>query len=85
MVAITAEPLTPTPLGVTLMGAVSGVLVVMALLGMDKLKIDDPVGAISVHGVVGVWGLVAVHLSNGDASIGTQLVGRGLPRDRDRR
>ncbi|MCP4996143.1 MAG: ammonium transporter [Gammaproteobacteria bacterium] len=78
LVAITAEPLAPTPLGATLVGAVGGVLVVMAILGMDKLKIDDPVGAISVHGVVGVWGLIAVPLSNGDASFGTQLIGLGV-------
>jgi ammonium transporter, Amt family len=44
----------------TLIGAVGGVLVVFSILGLDKLKIDDPVGAISVHGVVGIWGLLAV-------------------------
>src|SRR5690606_11353191 len=70
LVAITAEPLTPTALQATLIGAVGGVLVVFSILGLDKLKIDDPVGAISVHGVVGIWGLLAVCLTNTDASLG---------------
>lgn len=77
LVAITAEPLTPTALQATLIGAVGGVLVVFSILGLDKLKIDDPVGAISVHGVVGIWGLLAVCLTNGDASLGAQLLGIG--------
>ena len=47
------------------------------LLGLDKVKIDDPVGAISVHGVVGIWGLLAVCLTNSDASLGAQLLGIG--------
>ena len=75
LVAITAEPLTPTPELATLIGAIGGVLVVFSIITMDKLKIDDPVGAISVHGVVGVWGLLAVLLSNGDATLGAQLLG----------
>jgi len=75
LVAITAEPLTPGAIQATLIGAVGGVLVVFAVLGLDKLKIDDPVGAISVHGVVGIWGLLAVCLTNADASIGAQLLG----------
>jgi len=50
---------------------------VLSIVTMDKLKIDDPVGAISVHGVVGVWGLLAVTLSNGDATLGAQLMGIG--------
>jgi len=77
LVAITAEPLTPTPLFATLVGAVGGVIVVLSILGLDKLKLDDPVGAISVHGVVGMWGLLAVPLSNTDASFGAQLLGLG--------
>jgi len=77
LVAITAEPLTPTALQATLIGAVGGVLVVFSILGLDKLKIDDPVGAISVHGVVGIWGLLAVCLTNTDASLGAQLLGIG--------
>jgi ammonium transporter, Amt family len=75
LVSITAEPLTPTPALATLIGAIGGVLVVLSILALDKVKIDDPVGAISVHGVVGVWGLIAVVLSNGDATITAQLLG----------
>ncbi|RKR07394.1 ammonium transporter [Kushneria sinocarnis] len=75
LVAITAEPLAPTALGATLIGAVGGLLVVFAIVALDKLRIDDPVGAISVHGVVGIWGLLAVPLSNGDAGFGSQLLG----------
>jgi Amt family ammonium transporter len=75
LVAITAGPDTPTPLVATLIGAVGGVLVVFAILGLDKLKIDDPVGAISVHGVVGIWGLLAVPLTNEDATFFAQIVG----------
>ncbi len=75
LVAITAEPLTPTPGAATLIGAVGGLLVVGSVLFMDKIKIDDPVGAISVHGVVGMWGLMAVPLTNTDASFGAQLYG----------
>ncbi len=78
LVAITAEPLTPTPLWATLVGAIGGILVVFAIITMDKIKIDDPVGAISVHGVVGMWGLLAVPLSNGDTSFGSQLLGLGV-------
>jgi len=75
LVAITAEPLTPGGFQATLIGAVGGVIVVFSILGLDKLKIDDPVGAISVHGVVGIWGLLAVCLTNDDATIGAQLMG----------
>ncbi|MFK0570159.1 ammonium transporter, partial [Endozoicomonas sp.] len=77
LVAITAEPLMPTALGSTLIGAVGGTLVVFAILGLDKLRIDDPVGAISVHGVVGIWGLLAVPLTNSDATFSAQLLGIG--------
>ena len=75
LVAITAEPLMPTPLLATGIGAIGGVLVVGAIVFMDKIKIDDPVGAISVHGVVGMWGLLAVCLSNPDATLTAQLIG----------
>jgi Amt family ammonium transporter len=75
LVAITAEPLTPSPLWATLVGAIGGILVVFSIITMDKVKIDDPVGAISVHGVVGMWGLIAVPFSNGDAGFGAQLLG----------
>ncbi len=75
LVAITAEPADPTPLSATLIGAVGGVLVVFSILTLDKLKIDDPVGAISVHGVVGIWGIFAVLLTDTDATFMGQLVG----------
>jgi len=75
LVAITAGPDTPSPLVATLIGAAGGVLVVFSIVAMDKFKIDDPVGAISVHGVVGLWGLLAVPLTNGDASFSGQLIG----------
>jgi len=78
LVAITAEPLTPTPLLATTIGAVGGVLVVFAIVSLDKMKLDDPVGAISVHGVVGMWGLLAVVLSNEDATLVAQLTGLGV-------
>ena len=75
LVAITAEPLTPEPLTATLIGAVGGLLVVLSIVSLDKLKIDDPVGAISVHGVVGIWGILAVCFTNSDASLVVQLMG----------
>jgi Amt family ammonium transporter len=76
LVAITAEPLTPMPIEATLIGAVGGLIVVPSIVYLDRMfKIDDPVGAISVHGVVGIWGLLAVCLTNSDASLGIQLVG----------
>ena len=74
LVAITAGPDTPSALEATLIGAVGGVLVVFSIVGLDKLKIDDPVGAISVHGVVGLWGLLAVPLT-GSATLTGQLIG----------
>ncbi len=77
LVAITAEPLTPTPLLASVIGAIAGVIVVFSVIGLDKMKIDDPVGAISVHGVVGIWGLLAVCISNPDASLVAQLAGIG--------
>ncbi len=75
LVAITADPLSPDPVTSTLIGAVGGVLVVFAILALDKVKIDDPVGAISVHGVVGLWGVMAVPFNNSDATFGNQLYG----------
>ena len=75
LVAITAEPLTPSALAATFIGGVGGVLVVFSILTLDKLKIDDPVGAISVHGVVGIWGLLAVVFTNSDATLSAQLIG----------
>ena len=76
LVAITAGPLTPTPILATVIGLVGGLIVVPSIIFMDKLfRIDDPVGALSVHGVVGIWGLLAVCLSDPDSSIGAQLAG----------
>jgi Amt family ammonium transporter len=75
LVAITAEPADPSPFLATLIGAAGGVIVVLSILTLDKLKLDDPVGAISVHGVVGLWGVFAVLLSDSDATFMGQLVG----------
>jgi Amt family ammonium transporter len=75
LVAITAEPSTPTALQATLFGAAGGVLVVFSILTLDKLKLDDPVGAISVHGVVGLLGLLLVPLTNDGSSFSGQLIG----------
>jgi len=75
LVAITAEPADPTPLLSTIIGAIGGVIVVFSIVTLDKLKIDDPVGAISVHGTVGVFGIFAVLLSDPDATFMGQLVG----------
>ena len=75
LVAITAEPSTPTPLQATLFGAIAGVIVVLSVLAFDKIKIDDPVGAISVHGVVGFFGLMIVPITNSASSFSGQLIG----------
>ena len=75
LVAITAEPSTPTALQASLFGFGAGILVVFSIIMLDKLKIDDPVGAISVHGVVGLLGLMLVPITNDGASFIGQLVG----------
>ncbi|MDX1481674.1 MAG: ammonium transporter [Woeseiaceae bacterium] len=75
LVAITASPHTPAPIVATLVGAVGGLLAVLFIVTLDKLRIDDPVGAISVHGIAGVWGLLAVPLTNEAAGFGRQLLG----------
>jgi Amt family ammonium transporter len=75
LVAITAEPTTPTPLQATLFGGLGGALVVFSIIYLDKLKIDDPVGAISVHGTVGLLGLLLVPLTNDESSLLGQLIG----------
>jgi ammonium transporter, Amt family len=75
LVAITAEPADPSPLLATIIGAIGGVIVVFSIVFLDKIRIDDPVGAISVHGVVGIWGIFAVLLSDTDATFMGQLVG----------
>ncbi len=76
LVSITAEPLGPTPLLATVIGAIGGLIAVTSIVLLDrKLKIDDPVGAISVHGVAGIWGVLAVLLSNDEATLVGQLTG----------
>ena len=75
LVAITAEPSTPTPLYAVIIGAVAGVLVVFSILIFDRFKIDDPIGAISVHGTAGVWGLLAVPITNEAAKFKVQAMG----------
>lgn len=74
LVAITADPASQSALMSTIIGAIGGVLVVFSIVFLDKLKIDDPVGAISVHGTVGIFGVLAVAIF-GDASFGGQIVG----------
>ena len=75
LVSITAEPLTPTLGAATLIGGIGGVIVVFAVPLLDKFKIDDVVGAIPVHLLAGIWGTIAVALTNSDASLGTQIAG----------
>jgi Amt family ammonium transporter len=75
LVSITAEPLAPTPELAAIIGAIGGILVVLSVIILDKARIDDPVGAISAHGTCGIWGLMAVVLSNSDATLGAQLYG----------
>jgi len=78
LVAITADPASPSALLATIIGAIGGVIVVFSILGFEKIKIDDPVGALSVHGVAGIWGVLAVLLSNDSATLGGQLAGLAL-------
>jgi len=75
LVSITAEPLAPSMFGALWIGAVGGVIVVFAVPFLDKLKIDDVVGAIPVHLFAGIWGTIAVVFYNSDASLVTQLIG----------
>lgn len=75
LVAITAEPSTPQPMYALIIGAVGGVLVVFSILIFDRFKIDDPIGAISVHGTAGVWGLLAVPITNEAAKFKVQALG----------
>ena len=75
LVAITAGPDTPSALQASIFGAIGGALVVFSITTLDKLKIDDPVGAISVHGVVGLLGLLLVPLTNDGASFSGQIIG----------
>jgi len=75
LVAITADPLSPSPLLAAVIGGIGGVIVVFSIVALDKLKIDDPVGAISAHGTAGIWGVMAVLLSNPDATFFGQIIG----------
>ena len=77
LVSITAEPLSGTNVESMLIGAVGGLIVVLSIVGLDKMRIDDPVGAISVHGTCGMWGLLAVLITNDDATLAGQLTGLG--------
>lgn len=73
LVSITAEPLAPTPGLSMFIGLIGGVIVVFSIITLDRMKIDDPVGAISAHGTAGIWGLLAVTFTTG--SLGSQLYG----------
>ncbi len=75
LVSITAEPLTPDPAMAIMIGAVGGVIVVYAVPLLDKLKIDDVVGAIPVHLLAGIWGTLAVPFTNDGANFGAQIIG----------
>ncbi|MBT6189849.1 MAG: ammonium transporter [Tateyamaria sp.] len=75
LVSITAEPLAPTLFGALWIGAVGGVIVVLTVPLLDKLKLDDVVGAIPVHLFAGIWGTLAVIFYNSDATLGGQLMG----------
>jgi Amt family ammonium transporter len=78
LVAITADPLSPTPMFSALIGLIAGVIVVYSIVTFDKLKIDDPVGAISVHGACGLFGLLVVPVSNEGATLASQLYGAAV-------
>ena len=75
LVSITAEPLAPSLFGALWIGALGGVIVVFTVPMLDKLKIDDVVGAIPVHFFAGIWGTMAVPIYNSDTNFGMQLVG----------
>ena len=75
LVAITANPAAPEPIWATVIGGIGGVIVVISIITLDRLKIDDPVGAISVHGVAGIWGVLAVLFNSDDATLFGQILG----------
>jgi len=75
LVVITAEPSTPSALTATLWGGLGGLLVVLSIVTLDKLRIDDPVGAISAHGVCGLLGLLLVPVTNPGATFSGQIIG----------
>ncbi|RUO39141.1 ammonium transporter [Pseudidiomarina aestuarii] len=78
LVAITAEPAAPTHLVATLIGVGAGLLVVVSIIAVDRIRIDDPVGAISVHGVCGIYGLLLVTFTHPEATLTAQLYGIGV-------
>lgn len=78
LVAITADPLSPSLPAAALIGLLAGGLVVFSIVMLDKLKFDDPVGAVSVHGVAGLFGLMLVPFNNSDATFGGQLLGAAI-------
>ncbi len=78
LVAITADPLSPSPLFAAVIGLVAGVIVVYSIITFDRLKLDDPVGALSVHGVCGLFGLLVVPLFNESATFAAQLFGAAV-------
>ncbi|GGI91950.1 ammonium transporter [Shewanella gelidii] len=78
LVAITADPLSPSLIVSGVIGLLAGALVIFSIVAFDKIKIDDPVGAISVHGVAGLFGLILVPVSNADATLTGQLFGAGV-------
>ena len=75
LVAITAEPLMPSPFAAILIGGVGGVIVVFGTKLLFSVKIDDVVGAIPAHLFAGIWGTLAVPITNPDTSFSTQLIG----------
>ncbi|MFC6490991.1 ammonium transporter [Nitratireductor sp. GCM10026969] len=75
LVSITAEPLAPSPFMAIVIGAIGGVIVVFTVPLLDKFKVDDVVGAIPVHLIAGIWGTLAVPLTNADTSFGVQIIG----------
>ena len=78
LVSITADPLSPSAFAAMAIGAIGGVIVVFSIVFLDKIKIDDPVGAISVHGTCGIYGVLAVLATNSDATFVGQITGLGL-------
>ena len=75
LVAITAEPLMPSPIAAIIIGGIGGALVFFGTELLVKMKIDDVVGAIPVHFIAGIWGTLAVPITNPDTSFGAQLLG----------
>lgn len=78
LVVITADPLSPSPIHGLIYGAVAGVLIMISIVTLDRWRIDDPVGAISVHGIGGVLGLLLVPIANTEITILSQLLGIGV-------